>query len=176
MIKLQPLLCEKYKYGYRCQPTLYLEYVWLENNCSFFPTQLAVWPRASQRRASCHSSHPRLLPVNSDPRPLYSQIQYCHDIWPSTDNSMNEEGEGGRLGGYTAVHIVYPHKDLFKHLSENKCRCVSGWTKRCVPYSLQYSLLRTCVENLSHLCKTTVMFKFLILYLCSWLTALRSKT
>lgn len=53
-------------------------------------------------------------------------------IRPSTDNSMNEEGEGGRPGGDAAVHIVYPHKDLFKHLSKNKCGCVSGWTKRCV--------------------------------------------
>lgn len=38
---------------------------------------------------------------------------------------MNEEGEGGSHGGggYTAVHIVYSHKDLFKHLAETKSVC-----------------------------------------------------
>lgn len=116
--------------------------VWLNNKLTanliyfspffiFSSTQLAVWSCASQRGASCHSPHPWLLPVNSDLWPLYSQVQYCHDVRPSTDNNTNEEGEGGGLGGYTAVHIVYPQKDLFKHLAKTMSVCLRMDQKVC---------------------------------------------
>lgn len=44
---------------------------------------------------------------------------------------MDEEGEGGRLGGFTAVHIVYSHKDLFKHLTKAMSVCLWMDQKVC---------------------------------------------
>lgn len=113
--------------------------------------QLAVWSCASQRGAPCHSPHPRLLPVNFDLWPLYSQVQYYHDIWPLTENNMNEEGEHGSWGaGATQQCTLYIHtKTYFKHLAKTKSVCRWMDQKVCAIITLQYSLLRTCIENLS---------------------------
>lgn len=99
---------------------------------------------------------------------MYSLVQYCHDVWPSTDNNMNEEGEGGRLGvgvvkgGYTAVHIVYPHKDLFKHLAKTMSVCLWMDQKVCA-IIITIFIAEDLYWKSPPLCKTTVMFKFLIL-------------
>lgn len=81
---------------------------------------------------------------------------------------MDEEGEGGKLGGggYTAVHIVYPHKDLFKHLT--KAVSVYLWMDQKVcAIIITILIVEDSCWKISPLCKTS-MFKFLILYLCSW--------